>query len=151
MPAPPATPTAEPVFASDEEALAAAKDAYRKYLAVLDAILAEGGVNGERLLDVASSDVLAQEEPGFRDLQSRHLRGSGSTATTVTLQSADLMAGEVVAYACDDISSTDILDADGNSVVGGPRTTRFAYEVAMGGRPLIVQSRLPWSGSGVCD
>ncbi len=40
---PTAVPTGTPVFASEEEALAAAIEAYEAYLAVSDAILPDGG------------------------------------------------------------------------------------------------------------
>ena len=49
-PLPPApSPSVTPVFASDEEALAAAKDAYTAYLKVSDQILVDGGANPDRI------------------------------------------------------------------------------------------------------
>ena len=42
---PPPTSDLEPVFASDEEALAAAEEAYGAYLAAADEILSSGGAD----------------------------------------------------------------------------------------------------------
>ncbi|HTN57585.1 MAG TPA: hypothetical protein VL043_04905 [Protaetiibacter sp.] len=151
MPTPPPTPSAAPVFASDEEALGAAEEAYGKFLAALDGIFIDGGEKPERLLAVASEEVLEQEAAGFEQLRTEALRGTGSTHAHLTLQAANLALGEVVAYSCDDISDTDIVDRNGVSVVAERTTTVFEYEVVFSGDPLIVQSRLPWDGASVCE
>ncbi|QEO10473.1 hypothetical protein [Protaetiibacter larvae] len=148
---PPATPSAEPVFASDEEALAAAEEAYGKYLAVVDAVFADGGANPERLLEVASESVYEIDRLGFEEMAQQHLRGTGAATFVLKLQSFESVDGEVVAYSCDDISATDILDADGRSIVAGSRPTRIPYEVRFDGDPLTVVERTLWQGQGVCD
>ncbi|MGN6272145.1 MAG: hypothetical protein ACTHMQ_03555 [Protaetiibacter sp.] len=150
MPTPPPTPSEAPVFASDEEALAAAEEAYAAFLATLDQIFIDGGNGSERLLEVASEDVLEQETAGFEQLRAAGFHGTGSTRAKLTLQSADLVLGEITAYTCDDISETDIVDTNGVSVVGERSTTTYEYEVVFGGSPLILQSRLPWDGADVC-
>ena len=67
--APAASPTPEPsstpVFASEEEALAAAEEAYAAYLAVIDEIHADGGAGVERLEVVATPEVTNNEADGF--------------------------------------------------------------------------------------
>ena len=45
----PPTPTVTPLFASDEEALAAAEEAYAAYLAMSDEITSDGGERPERI------------------------------------------------------------------------------------------------------
>ena len=52
------SPTATPVFASDEEALAAAVEAYEKYLAVSDQIAQEGGAGADSFADVVTDEWL---------------------------------------------------------------------------------------------
>jgi len=151
MPAPPPTPDATPVFASDEEALAAAEEAYGKYLATVDAIFADGGLNPERLLDVASRAQYETELSGFKEMENGRLKGTGHATFELSLQSYRPTTGEVVVYSCDDISGTDIITADGTSVVSPERPTRIPYEVRFVGDPLIVDSRNVWDGSGVCE
>ncbi len=151
MPSPPPTPSSAPVFASDEEALAAAEEAYGKFLATLDQIFIDGGREPDRLLAVASRQVVDEQLPGFEELRTQGQRGTGATQLQMTLQSTDLVAGEVTAYVCEDISATDIVDQSGVSVVAPGRTTLFEYEVVLSGRPLIVQSRLPWNGATTCE
>jgi hypothetical protein len=139
------------VFASDEEALAAAEEAYGRFLSTLDQIFVDGGANPERLLDVASQEILDHEMAGFEQLKASGERGTGATTTTLTLQYADLASGEVTVYACDDISDTDILDSSGRSVVREGRTTKYEYEVTLADNPMIVTSRVPWDGSSICS
>src|SRR4051812_14875779 len=61
----PPTSDAQPVFASDEEALAAAEEAYGAYIAMVDEILRNGGDDGDRLAPLVSPELLAQQEEGF--------------------------------------------------------------------------------------
>jgi hypothetical protein len=151
MPTPPPTPSAVPVFASDEEALAAAEEAYGKYLETVDAIFADGGADPERLLTVASQAQYESELPGFLRMQDDGVRGTGRATFTLTLQGFDATRGEITVYSCDDISGTDIVDAAGTSVVGSGRANLVPYEVRLSGDPLIVEERTLWQGSGVCS
>ncbi|HEU4807654.1 MAG TPA: hypothetical protein VFT01_05275, partial [Homoserinimonas sp.] len=65
---PPPEPSTEPVFASDEEALAAATDVYKAYLAMSDLIAQEGGREPERLEPYVSVDLLKEEEQAFESI-----------------------------------------------------------------------------------
>lgn len=151
MPPAPPTPDATPVFASDEEALAAAEEAYGAFLLTLDAILADGGQKPERLLEVASESVLDQESPGFAQMRADGLRGVGSAKSSLVLQSANWDTGEVTAYACDDLSGTAILDSNGQPYGNTESSVSvFEYEVEFLGQPLKVAARSPWNGSSTC-
>ncbi len=148
---PPPEPTATPVFASDEEALTAAEEAYAKYLAMVDRIFADGGQDPKRLLEVASEDQYTAELPGFIQLQESQLHGTGAVTFQLALQRYSTRTGDVTAYACDDVSQTDILTADGVSVVQPGRIERVAYEVEFGGNPMRVVERTLWERGGVCE
>ncbi len=148
VPTPPPTDAA-PVFASDEEALAAAEEAYGRYLAVVDAIFSEGGASPERLLAHVSEDVYEQELPGFERIASNGWRGTGSTSFALTLQSFD--DATVVVYSCDDVSSTDLLDASGRSIVKEGRLEHVPFEVVFDpADEMRIVGRQVWEGSGVC-
>ena len=146
-PSPTASETA--VFASEEEALAAAEEVYGHYLATLDAIFEDGGENPERLLEYASPEVFEQEAPGFELFRSSELTGIGNASFTMTLQSYE-PSGSVITYVCDDISGTDVVDRTGASVVPADRVSRYSNEVRIEGDPLKVVRRLPWAGTDAC-
>jgi len=139
-------PTTTPVFASEAEALEAAREAYAAYLEVSDQILAEGGSEPERLLDVASTDVLEKQMRGFTTAANTGLRTTGSTTVdSLTLQDSDLDAGRVVVYACVDVSQVDVLDSSGKSVVSSERPVRTPFEATFE----VSQGRLKMAGEGV--
>ena len=155
------SPTVEPIFESDEEALAAAVEAYGAYLAVVDEISADGGANPERLKKVATASVYEYELTGFQSYQSESKRTVGTTLVdTVSLQSADLsgysVTGAVAIYACEDYSQVDVLDSDGNSVVAAERKTRWPITVSFDltgtpSAPLIVAAVEDWTGTDYCE
>jgi hypothetical protein len=152
-------PSSSPIFASDEEALAAAADAYRAYLEVSDQILADGGKNPERLREFATDEVVAQEAESYFELEQNKWTATGYTAIdTISLQSVTSgpTSGQTVVtvYACVDVSATSIVDTKGNSVVGEDRRTRFPfqstfeYDADLG--HLVLSEKLPWSGEDFC-
>jgi len=159
QPSPPNTPapTTTPLFASDEEALAAAEEAYAAYLAVTDQIFAEGGNDLTALKEVAVGRQLKDDSLGFEDVASRGYRSVGTTKfSDVSLQqfSPETLQRMIVVYLCEDVSDIDVFDPSGASVVQSDRPDRVKYEVAfdaVGGRPtaLLVSNREPW-GNGRC-
>jgi hypothetical protein len=149
MPTPPPTPSATPVFASDEEALAAAEEAYGKYLATSDEIIRDGGTNPERLVPFVSSDIYERESAGFALLQERSIHGTGTTKFELTLQSFD--DDQVTVYACNDYRETDVVDTSGASVLQEDRETLKPFEVVLDPNDsLRVVVMDVWSGGGVC-
>jgi len=152
-PKPSPDPTSTPLFASDEEALAAAEEAYGRYQAVSDAILMDGGANPERLLDVATQEKLEYEQRGYEELRSSGYTFTGSsTFDRMTLQSRD--DATVSVYVCDDITSVDVLGQDGRSVVMPDRPDIFPRAVTFvsnGDRTLVVSNSDEWTGSNFCE
>ena len=152
-PKPSPDPTSTPLFASDEEALAAAEEAYGRYQAVADAILMDGGANPERLLDVATQEKLEYEQRGYEELRSSGYTFTGSsTFDRMTLQSRD--DATVSVYVCDDITSVDVLGQDGRSVVMPDRPDIFPRAVTFvsnGDRTLVVSNSDEWTGSNFCE
>ena len=150
-------PSSSPVFASDEEALAAAEVAYGEYEIVSDTIFSEGGVQPERLEEVAAGDFLVDSIHGFENVQSQGLRSVGSSKfDQVTLQQFDPTSaggGIVVTYLCEDVSEVDVLNSDGESVVSVDRPDRTYFQVtfdlADDGKTLLVSGREVW-GDGAC-
>lgn len=153
-------PTAAPVFASDEEALAAATEAYANYVAVADQIVREGGADPSRISEFVSDDLAKSEISSFDSLADRSLRGVGeSSYSNFSLQKvSDESSGEdvVMAYVCSDLSGTDVLNETGESVVSPDRQVRKPYQVTFDvsqndSQKLVVSSVTVWDGSGVCQ
>jgi len=154
--APTPEPTSTPIFASDEEALAAAEAAYGAYVKLSDQIFMEGGVDPERLATVATGTFLAASITSFKTVQSQHLRSSGGTTfDSVDLQKFDGASADssvVVVYLCEDVSAVDVTDAGGASVVAPnrPSRTRLVVTFDFAGS-LLVSSREPWNiGDTTC-
>jgi hypothetical protein len=150
----------EPLFASDKEALEAAADAYRAYFLVADLILAEGGTEPERLIDLVSPEIFEVQLESYEQFAAQNYRSIGATTVdTVTLQQHNPRGAPgqalVTIYACVDISSSDVFDEDGSSVLTFGRQDRYAYEASfstqLGGTlPLILSEEDRWTGSDFC-
>lgn len=144
----------EAFFASEEEAVEAALAVYAEYNAMADQIMADGGVDSDRLLAFATDEVVAVEESGYAVLREKGATASGRTVLDgFTLQSADLQSGDVRFYVCRDVSALAISDAAGNNLVSPDRPERGAFEVAMSPNEdsaLVITEDNAWSGAGVC-
>jgi len=155
---PASTPSATALFASDEEALAAAEEAYRKYQHVSDAILIDGGAYPERLLEVATQAQYEYEKPGYDAALAAGERGEGaSNFDSMTIESRfDPPVGDepvVSVRVCDDYTSVNIFDPAGNSVVSPNRPDRFpriASFVPSKDSGLLVASIIEWTGESFC-
>lgn len=155
---PTSAPTSqEPVFASDEEALAAATEAYAAYLTMSDRIANEGGVEPGRISRLVSTSMLQTELDGFAEFVNRGARTVGSTEFTVfDVQSAAYSSVEATAimlYVCEDVSGIEILDSSGASLVSPGRipVTPFAASLALGSQGvLVVENRVVWVGENFC-
>ena len=147
-PTPPPTPDATPVFESEEEALAAAEEAYGNYLAVATRIIHDGGADPDRLRPYVAQDIFERDRASFEQFASNGWHGTGDIVYSLTLQQYDDRS--VVVYACEDLSATDVLDSSGISVVPADRRTTFSYEVAIDAASGRIDSKEVWDGEGVC-
>jgi hypothetical protein len=152
--------TLAPLFASDEEALAAATAAYAEYQAVSDAIAVDGGSDSARMAEVVTDDNLAVSVEGYDWFRERgaHLVGE-SQFDSVELQAvADNGDGTAVitVYLCADVSQTRLVDQDGRDLTPPDRPERLPLEVdvAVDAREpssaLVERSDL-WKGENLCS
>jgi hypothetical protein len=158
---PVAEPTAAPLFASDEEALAAAEEAYRDFLGMSDQILNEGGVDGDRIYQAASSALAALEIEGYEEAKLQGLKTTGSSSfEKAVLQQYDSRSNsgvEIVSiYVCTDRSGVDVVDSRGESIVNPARQDRKPHEVFFDhnestSSQLIVSSVEEWTGTSTCS
>jgi len=160
-PVPTIAPTGTPLFSSDEEALAAAEEAYGAYLAVSGQILNEGGAQPERIDEVVTPERAVVEKAGYLEFESAGRRTVGRTTffgTVLQRFESETTDGQdvVTVYLCSDVSGVDVLDAAGNSVVSPDRPSLTPFEVAFDTADgtvvtLVVSRKDPWSDSGVCS
>lgn len=157
IPTLPPTPTSPPIFASEEEALAAAEDAYAAYLEMSALIAIDGGANPERIAPFVTEEQLADELEGSQYFVENGIHASaGGTIVSTTLQqySESGRSAEVVVYVCLDVSAVRILDSSGADVTPADRAPHVALEVVLDGdsseKLLIVDSQ-QWPNSDSCS
>ncbi|MCU1530188.1 MAG: hypothetical protein JWP75_3951, partial [Frondihabitans sp.] len=149
------TPSSTPIFATEEEALAAATAAYAAYVRVSDQILMDGGADPDRIKQVAGPVVAKEETRGYKKFVELHFRTIGAT----TFDSAKLQSfsptstngkSVVTSYLCVDASKVDVLNEQNDSVVSPERPDRVGFEVhfdtkSSDSRTLIVSSKEVWT------
>ena len=154
-----AAPTDAPVFASDEEALAAATEAYAAYLAAGDAAEESGTPSRAHFFSLSTGDAHKQDLSVAASFDERGWRQVGSTSfDSMSIQSTEINADsrwEIKAYVCLDVTNSDIVDSSGTSVAKADRSLRLPLEVAFlgtgqsGDHLQITESKV-WSGSNFC-
>jgi hypothetical protein len=151
-------PSSAPVFASDADALAAAKKAFAGYLAASDQIAHDGGNEVERLAPWDTPSQLKRDTKSFADMRAdgHHTTGS-STFSNFALESSEVEQGKahVVAYICMQIGGTELLD-DSGANVGGNRPLAVPLEVSfvsskIDEKTLLVDRSAGWSGTNFCS
>lgn len=150
-------PSSTPVFASDEEALAAATEAYAKYLEVSDQIAHDGGDEADRITSYLTTSQAAKELETFNQLKESGLATQGSTIfDRVTLQRYGRSTSgpdSITVYLCLDVSAVVILDSLGTDVTPSGRINKLPLEVefeALDPVKLLISRSEPWSGSDFC-
>jgi hypothetical protein len=155
IPTLPPTPSATPIFSSEEEALAAAEEAYAAYLEMSNLISSEGGVDPERIAPFVTEERLADELAGFERLQASGLRTSGASTFEFTqLQRLDVDDDgvEVAVYACWNGGGVRVLNPEGLDVTPTDREAELLLEVVLVGDvsgQLLLSSDEVWE-SGPC-
>lgn len=157
IPDPTPEPSAAPLFATDEEALAAAVEVYERYLREADEALIDPDRPLSTLEETASDElvenVLAVRAnldeqglilTGYRTLENSLFQSSVSEDGTTT----------VTFYVCESVEGTDLLGSDGLSIIEPTRmplsewspTVVFSDDGSQG----IVTDRELWQGGGIC-
>lgn len=150
-------PTPTPVFASDEEALAAATEAYANYQAMADEITGDGGDAPERIAKYVSEEYLPDEVHQYEGYKQANARSVGATAFVVhsaqRLDYLDASATSLSLYICDDVSGIEVLDETGASLVSESRMAITPFEVEFvldGDGNLVIDSRDVWKQANFC-
>ena len=150
-------PSSTPIFASDEEALAAAEEAYGAYLAVSDQISMEAGAHSERIAPFVTDAYFDELDAEFTKFTESGVHTDGATTFDgVELQQyVDDTAGSatISVYLCLDVANVRVLDSSGADVTPAVRQSRLALEVrfeASVDKPVLVDGSEVWSGADFC-
>ena len=161
-PAPTPTPTSagtpEPIFASDEEALAAATEAYASYLRLLDEAAASGSEDLASLNEVHRVKNATKLAASLESIRERSLTPVGSTKfDNTSVVSSAVQDGQAIvdAYACLDVSGVRIHDAAGTDVTPPSRDERSPMQLQFVSGPgdprqLVLNAEEPWPGDDFC-
>jgi hypothetical protein len=152
-------PSATPVFATDEEALAAAEAAYGAYLEASDAITAKNGEDPDTITPLVHPDYLEEVLEGLVDLRDNKLHSSGAIHfDSVTLQQYedDLANPATISiYACADASDARLLNERDEDVTPIDRANRIPLEIYFETQDrlpkLLIKSSDFWSGADFCE
>ena len=152
-------PSSTPIFASEEDALAAATAAYAAYVKVSDQILMDGGTDPDRIKPYATKEALEAALDGYRTFREKGYRSIGSSeifGDKLQRFNPDAEGGIdlVDLYSCLDVSHVDVVDGSGNSAVSADRPDLQAFQLTFDFdfklNKLVLSSRDAWSSSEIC-
>ena len=150
-----------PVFASNDEALAAATEAYAAYASFSDDVMTHktSPDNLTALSTSVSRSYLPQVVAGLANFTTAgHLGEGASTFDSIALiRYTDAGDGhaEVEVYMCSDVSGLRLFDASGIDVTPSDRLTRIPLQVTFvssdsNSSHLLVDKENVWSGRNFC-
>ncbi|GAB3132872.1 hypothetical protein GCM10027057_05730 [Marisediminicola antarctica] len=147
------------MFASEEEALAAATEAYAAYQQAVDGALTTYEI--DRLSKVSVGTALEEAVSSVAEFVESDQRQFGSSAVKVVsiVDASSLVDGSELdqflqIYACLDLGGTDVLDGEGRSVVpaGSARVYPLIATLTWSDQAsrLLVSSEESWDGKNFC-
>lgn len=130
QPDPEPTPSG-PVFATEDEAFAAAEETYRAYVDALNQVDLSDPETFEAVYAWTTGDANANERETLSQMHADGWAVSGETAMTLFVPGSVELGGPVALTAtiCSDVSDVDVLDASGQSVVSTSRPDVYALQV----------------------
>ncbi|WP_336646068.1 hypothetical protein [Microbacterium sp. USHLN186] len=127
-PEPEPKPTKTALFASDEEAFAAAEETYRAYVAGLNETDLRNDETFEPVYNWLTASALSSERENLSYYHAEHLTRVGET-TFDSYTPVSRSAKKIVANLCLDVSGVDLLNVDSQSVLPEDRVSRRALKV----------------------
>jgi hypothetical protein len=155
---PTSTPTVAPMFATDADALAAARTAYAGYLTASDAVNRNGGADMGPLVPWATEREIASDRQTLDTINRAHEHVVGHLnfygLSLEHVEPAYRGITKVVVYVCLDVRDTKVLDSRGRDVTP-TRSGVLPLEVTLdnGGHTvghLQVRGSESWLGTDFC-
>lgn len=154
---PSAAATDEPIFASDEEALAAAVEAYEAYSDMSEVIAREGGADPTRIEAVVGTEMASEHVREFEALRDAGLRIEGENRSfnaRLAEYSEDSGRAMISVYFCRDVSGTRVIN-EANIDVTPQRSSISAVAAhfeskTAGSESLILKDVDVWDDESFC-
>ena len=152
VPASTETATEKPLFATDEEALAAAQAAYANYLEVSDQIARDGGANPERLDGLISQDLYKSQLETYATAASNGLKAVGSS-TFNHFELQNRTPTSLTNYVCLDVSNIRVTDSSNSDQTPSdrPNVLPLALTWSISSGNFVLQTSDVWSGANFCS
>jgi hypothetical protein len=126
----PAPAESTPLFASEEEAFAAAEQTYREYVDAGNAIDLADPSSFEPVLALTTGEANSNERKSLTQMAAEGWTVSGdSKLIWFRGRTWDASAQHVAARACIDVTEVEVLDADGASQIRPDRRNRYAVDL----------------------
>lgn len=161
VPAATSAPTeTPPIFASNEEALAAAKAAYSNYLAAGDTAGEIGSDSWKNYLSLTTGSEFAGVIKAREKMQENGWSFTGTTTfDSMAVQSSRALrdgSWEIRAYLCLDLSESDMVDDSGTSQINPDRQLRSPMIAVFvtpdeNSHQLLISESPIWTGSNFCS
>lgn len=150
------SPTATTVFASEEEALAAATEAYAAYQAALD--IAYSTYDVSQLMNLATKAEVDGVRESVAEWEAEKKRQVGTTGTHGVRLVGDITdvirSGNTQIYVCLDVVGIDVVDENGASVVDDSQIDTYpmiaSLDWSTSGSRLIVAGEDVWTAENFC-
>ncbi|WP_353814794.1 hypothetical protein [Agromyces sp. SYSU T00266] len=154
-PDPEPTPTTDaadaPLFANDEEALAAAVEAYEAYLDVEHRIMGPEQAPISSIRPV-TTDSFGDELAGqYEELRAAglHLEGTARIDSARLAQIIQDSTAQATLYACSDVSHVRVIDKSGEDVTP-VRIDRVPVIIELETKAMLVAGSTTWTGDDFC-
>ena len=126
----PAPSSTGPVFATEEEAFAAAEETYRAYVDALNQVDLSDPETFEAVYAWTTGEANANERKTLTQMHADGWNVSGeSTVRSFRGETADIDSAQVDAVVCSDVSAVEVVDANGQSVVSAQRPDEYALAI----------------------
>ena len=138
---------------SREDAQRVVTETYTSFLAVSDAIAAQGGSDTTKLAQVAEGNALDEITESMGELSDAGLRITGATRLAF-VEIAEWGDNRISAYICEDVGLVDLVDSQGKSLVSPDRIAVTPFEVELvrvGDAPFLLSERKVWTGKNFCS
>ncbi|MCP2370914.1 hypothetical protein BJ978_001590 [Agromyces terreus] len=153
-PSPSASPPpseSAPIFATDEEALAAAVAAYDAYLDVAQQVGEDGGAEPDRIRAAVTDEYADEEIPNYASLGDNDYRivGRGTLGKATLMERTD---STVHIYGCVGVGTSRVIDGDGKDVTptGRPQSVPLELTFQIDNGELLLSSSDVWPGDDFC-
>lgn len=128
------TPTPQATFATEEEAFAAAEAVYREYIDAFNRVDLADTASFEHLKDYTAGNYRVGEQESLSELHAERVSRTGEIQIEWFRGTAVRSSSQITARVCNNVSSVDLIDSEGLTLVSPERPSRYAIELTFEAR-----------------